>query len=305
MVLAGFLLFIAAVPTFAFAAVQTAYNPPSGCPFFSVNSFFLASCQKSGGFVAYSKDASGCDEYPRCYLHRSTVAGPEIRPIIVGEPNVQQADAVETTQRRLSAKGGWAIILDRFFSNPSPIAEGTAATGSGVFRTTFPLTQIRCDGPSYCGCTIFEKHGELQPFECDFSAPVNGTYSFIAYDELGNSNAGFPRSAVLVPGHAAQIVVSTAVPLYALVSVIVIALTASIFACFKVFDLLFAGYKRAAFLKTRVSALEDEFRLLKYRYMKRELDEISFKRAWAANEAEYTSLKRALGAAQGNWQPLE
>lgn len=201
---------------------------------------------------------------------------------------------------QLSASApSWSISLSSFYTTPNPLVGGMGANGSGVFRSTYSLSNITCDGPSACDCRLFSRQGEMQLFDCSFGSPVNGNYSFLVFDEAGHNNSALDMVS-LAPGQSAQIIVQRIVMQQPIsfevtVAVILVALAVLFYGSFKFFDWLFGNYRKVAELTSRKKEIEQEFKVLKYRFMKREIDEMSFRKAWADNEKEYTELKRKLG----------
>ena len=268
----------------------------SDCPEYSASGTYLKSCFDNGGFIHYVKDANSCEQYPQCFIKQLTSPGVlEVRQVLVGEAgSMNQSALMDYSQSKLSSRPDWSISLENIYTSPNPAIDGLNVSASGNFRSTFALVSIRCTGPSYCSCHLFTRSGDVEPFECVITPPVNGSYGVYAFDELGNTNEGLGSQVVFSPGKSAQLIVQSTLPSWAILAVLVIAFFIIIYSVFKLFDWLFVGYRHVAALKKRKADIEDEFKMLKYRFMKREIDDTTFRKQWAERDSEYNEIKRTL-----------
>ena len=303
LMLAAFLAFTVMLSASAHAADVQPMSAQSakiitspGCQSYSVSDAYLGLCLANGGFVHYVKDSHGCETYPQCYLKQLTSPGVlEVRQILVGDGVFRnQSDLLSYSQSKLSSRPDWSITLENIYTTPNPVIEGFNVSASGNFKSAFALVSIYCVGPSYCSCQLFKRSESSEPFECIFTQPVNGSYGIYAYDELGNTNEGQGSQLLFNTGKSAQLVVQSTLPYWAVLAVLVIAFFVIVYSAFKLFDWLFVGYRHVASLKRRKAEIEEEFKMLKYRFMKREIDDTTFRKQWAERDSEYSEIKRTL-----------
>jgi hypothetical protein len=143
---------------------------------------------------------------------------------------------------------------------------------------------------------------------CRFAVPVNGNYSIRAADVSTGAATNYLLFE-LVPGQSAAVYVlapaAESVPAIAILASVVIALGMLAFGAFALFDFMFRDVHRIAALEAQKKQILEDIKMIKYRFMKRQIDEPTLKRSMAEKEKEYTlvvsqlkTLKKDLKAAE-------
>lgn len=183
----------------------------------------------------------------------------------------------------------------------------------GVFNSTNPLESISCqpreEGASVCECN-FEKElyssdfsnssYNITAFSCVVSPGkklVNGNYSLTVADVYGASNGGrdvfYLEPGVPNIGVYREPAAASWDSLYALIAGIALISTA-LYTLNYFKKKVEAREARRNQYSAKKAQVENDFKMLKYRFLKRELDEVSFRRLWDEKQKEYSEVKTRL-----------
>ncbi len=215
---------------------------------------------------------------------------------------VRPAIKVQSGESEAKAKAESFIVnITNFVTDSEKVPFGPVEFGgNGTVFSTTNLSEITCEGKTECSCkftTSFIAEGGQNTtwFRCIFQPIVNGSYSIIVsdqYDHLGKYNLS------LVPGRSPVLfrVVETAAatdPLFTALLVLVLLSMVSGTA-YLVREKMESEKNKRLALFNRKAQIENDFKMLKYRYLKRELDDVAFKKIWDAKEKEYSDVKARL-----------
>ncbi|MFQ5405794.1 MAG: hypothetical protein ACE5DI_01415 [Candidatus Micrarchaeia archaeon] len=175
-----------------------------------------------------------------------------------------------------------------------PVVESVDNGAYVHVNSTFKLTsRMRCFGPSACECGLLQRVNDSNTvFQCTFRPPVNGDYDLIAMDVHGNDNKDFVHQARLIPGQPAvliAVVEREKVDLLLFLTAFAVFM-ALVFAGYFVYRKLRARALRMQRLLKKKKRLEQELSMLKYRYLKREIDEKSYQSLQTVLEREFNEL---------------
>ena len=253
------------------------------CPAMSLNEEYRRWCEDNGGFLLYTKGPDGCTNFAPCVVDKT------------GTPQNQPPDEIpkgELAIKMNEAKGSETSLV-AFSISPDTINENLDAKATGEFASAALLGTLTCQGPSQCACSFGEREENLSgryPFQCRFFKPVNGIYVISAFNIAGHGNS---NEINLVPGKSAQVVAAPESPhpiVIAAAALIIISLLG--YGAFRLFDWIFSDYRKLTKVKKRKEELEADFKMLKFRFMKREVDGPTFKKLWTEKDREYTEIKR-------------
>ncbi len=187
------------------------------------------------------------------------------------------------------------IQIPIFEGRPLPVLE-SADNGAFVeVSSAYKLVEkMNCSGPSDCECSYLSKPGaEVTNFQCVFHPPVNGSYELLAWDVNGNDNLEYVHSVKLVPGEYASLVeelekekINLIVSLLGLL--LLFALLALAYFAYRKISARFLRLQR---LNKKKEHVEQEMKMLKYRFMRRELSDSSYQKLQDVLEKEFNQIK--------------
>jgi len=275
----------------------------AGCLPFTPDSVLVFECNKSGGFYEYDRDKStNCITGGHCSFNFTSEPVPSPSP---------QAASYSLPFSSSGQKEAPAEIFGLDYStSPSVIVEDKVTNLTGVVNASKAAFNFSCSGPSDCACRMgkVNVNGKLQDnyFEpdatgesgfyfynisCNFSIPVNGNYSIFAFDvDQGVQTNGVMIQFVPNQRPIVYILAPTAepVPVVVVVASVVIALGILAFAAFSLFDFMFRDARKVAQLEAQKAQILEDIKMVKYRFMKRQIDEVTLKKTMAEKEKEYT-----------------
>lgn len=219
-----------------------------------------------------------------------------------------------------------AVLLLAFFSsisaenitallpaNVSSLGEGGVAQAVDVVSLSYPsqgvvkgrsfeafgaasieLSAASCTGPSQCSC-----RADGTAFTCSFSPPVSGTYSL----QLSSENLS---STYYLELHEGKQVKLTSVleaeppsarwPFYAMAALGIIFVA---YLAYRAYGRLTRKKRSIRQLQQRKTEIEHDMEALRYRYMKREIDEITLAQLMQQKKLELIQLQAQLQDAGG------
>ncbi len=219
-------------------------------------------------------------------------------------------------------------LVGGYSTSPSLIAENEETTLNAVINASTTIENFTCAGPSNCTCkneltldaknkSVWYKSEVADPdgnafyyyynISCVFTVPVNGNYSVFAYDVNGDAMTNAVRFEFRPGQSPVYIIASQAEPIppIAIAASVVIALGMLAFAGFAFFDFLFRGARKIAQLEAQKAQIVEDIKMAKYRFMKRQIGDVAFRKTVAEKEKEYTlvvsqlkTLKKDLKAAE-------
>ncbi|MFA6048596.1 MAG: hypothetical protein WC792_01440 [Candidatus Micrarchaeia archaeon] len=187
------------------------------------------------------------------------------------------------------------LQIQVFEANPFPVVEGADNGAFVEVRAAYKLSdKMNCTGPSDCECSLLSRTADtLVNYQCVFHPPVDGVYNLIAWDVNGNDNWEYVHSVKLTPG--APAVLQTALEkekldliLLFLSAILFIALAA---AAYYAYHKISARFLRLQRLRAKKDHLEQEQKMLKYRFMRREISDASYQKLQDAIEKEMNEVK--------------
>ncbi len=268
--------------SFAGASITGQAISQQTCPSFSLNGEYERWCGDNGGFLLYTKESDGCTKFSPCVVDKTGTA----------QNRFPDDNSKGELAKKLVAAGEAEASLVAFSISPDPISENLDGKASGEFASEALLATLTCQGPSPCTCAFGEREENLSgryPFQCRFSKPVNGIYVISAFNIAGRGNSA---QINLVPGKSAQVVAASEAPhpvVIAAAALIILSILG--YGAFRLFDWIFSDYRKLTKAKKRKEELESDFKMLKYRFMKREVDGPTFKKLWTEKDKEYTEVK--------------
>jgi len=269
----------------------------SGCLDSTISQVLIDACRVKGGEMklVMSKTNPSCVENYACVLPAATVAAQTGVPTPTLGGSFDQA-----LKARIQAESlKFRVRIDRFSTSPSPIDENTETNSTGFINASDIITNFSCTGNSACNCWTLSNLLETYvmetytwysyPFQCRFKTPVKGNYSIIAYSI---DSAASDEFIVSLNQNERAIITTVSqgesVPVIAVVASVVIALGMLAFGAFAFFDFLFRDAKKISSLEARKSQIVEDIKMAKYRFMKRQIDEATFRKTTAEKEKEYT-----------------
>ncbi len=163
--------------------------------------------------------------------------------------------------------------------------------GYGVAVSTYPLSSIQCTGSSLCECRLSPNYtAGMTFFQCTFFPYVNGTYYLYVRDVHGNDNSKFTHAVKLVPDKAPELVYSQPADrlLLVLVALVLFIMLVSAFAFY--WRKMRAGGETMQKLLAKKAQVEDDLKVIQYRYMKRELSDEQYLQQYGAKQAELSQV---------------
>jgi len=317
---------VAATVTPAPAVVSTSTTVPkdsvpfsqSNCPDFSANQSLYSDCIKSFGEYVMLKDANGCTYNAICKPNATSASIPSPTP-----NGVYSFPLSASTEQEPPAE----VFGINYSTSPVVINMSRVTNLSGIVNTSKSVMNFSCSGPTDCVCVQkdIRVDGKPQKFEfvsgateesgyyrynisCNFSTPVNGNYSIFAYDlaqEIPTNTIGI----MLTPGQLPVVYIvapqAGSASILVVAASVVIALGMLSFAAFALFDFMFRDARKVSALEAQKAQIVEDIKMVKYRFMKRQIDEVTFRKTMAEKEKEYTlivsqlkTLKQDLKAAE-------
>ncbi|MFQ5405795.1 MAG: hypothetical protein ACE5DI_01420 [Candidatus Micrarchaeia archaeon] len=291
---------------------------PYSCPSIPFDVEHEQACKRQGGeFRQYS--SFGCPAGYKCLISSGPGEAPSFSPEEKSQEIIHKAKniSIKAEEGVLEALTGTkqatviALVPNMtYLVYPEQVNPLGRNEVSGVFGSSNHLTNISCisglrQGP--CSCSLRHK---LSPelfadksllyrvFNCVVNANetglVNGSYRLLAFDSHGFSNE-LRDKIVLVPGASSvvterEVVVTANDPfLTALLALVLLSVVGAV--AFQVREKLKSEEEKRNALFKKKAQVENDFKMLKYRFLKRELDEVSFRKIWDAKEKEYSDIK--------------
>ena len=271
------------------------------CPDFSANQSLYSECIKSFGEYIMLKDASGCTYNAICKPNATSASVPSPT-----QNGIYTFPLSASTEQVPPAE----VLSINYSTSPLVINLSRMTNLSGIVNASKAVKNFSCSGPSGCVCKLekIRVNGKLQDNQffpdatgnygnysynvsCKFMPPVNGNYSIFAYDnaqEVPTNTIGI----LLTPGQLPVVYViapqSGSMPAIVVIASVVIALGMLAFAAFALFDFMFRDARKAAALEAQKEQIIEDIKMVKYRFMKRQIDEATFRRTMSEKEKEYT-----------------
>ncbi len=187
------------------------------------------------------------------------------------------------------------VVIPIYEGKSLPIVE-SADNGAFVeVRAAYKIAdKMNCTGPSDCECSPLSRTADtLVNFQCVFHPPVNGTYSLIVRDVQGNDNSEYVHLVQLTPGQSAKLETALEKEKIDLILMFVFALfaLAILAVAYFAYQKISAKFLRLRHLQQKKKHLEQEQKMLKYRFMRREISESSYQKLLDAIEKETNQVK--------------
>ncbi|NYZ75021.1 hypothetical protein H0O03_02035 [Candidatus Micrarchaeota archaeon] len=268
---------------------------------------------------------SGSCSYPnagRFYLHATLNAvtcvdagivaeislAPTPTPTPTPAPSVAAATPSPTPGLLESIVGSRApdanISVGSLATRPSVILENVQTHASAMVSSDQPITGVTCDSPtenseSLCNCELTSQgmQGNATTYlaDCVISPPVRGRYVIVFTNAAGAKKTA---ELMLTPGEEAKLqVVQQAQPFtfYAVAAIAVMLFAGGAYLIARKLEDI-VTYKQRL-IEKRGSILND-MKMLKYRLMKRELDEVAYKKAYDLKQRELAEVEARIAEAE-------
>ncbi|MEW5955109.1 MAG: hypothetical protein AB1626_01055 [Candidatus Micrarchaeota archaeon] len=188
--------------------------------------------------------------------------------------------------------------------SPRVTIENVPTSISTVVSSDQPVRNVSCDSPrdnedSLCSCSLSVQgtQGNVTSYiaDCTVSPPVRGRYLMRLTNAQGRTK---DVEFILTPGEEAVVQPVQRGPdwtFYAIAAVALLLFVAMVyFAAMKLEEII--TYKER--LLEKKQGILNDMKMLKYRLMKRELDELAYKKAWDAKEKELAEVEARIAEAE-------
>ena len=189
------------------------------------------------------------------------------------------------------------ISVSDLATSPSVILENVQTRASAMVSSDQPITGVTCDSPtenseSLCNCELTEQNSNgnetTYSADCVISPPVRGRYVVVFTNAAGATKTA---ELTLTPGEAAELRViqrGQDLTFWALAAIALMLFAGGVYLVARKLEEI-VTYKEK--LIEKKGSLLNDMKMLKYRLMKRELDDLAYKKAYDLKQKELAEVE--------------